>query len=147
MKPAPPPFEGTEVTTCTLRLSGRLSERVGALDLDEDLYLLVRAVVTSIEHVEADTGTIERRHKAKAVAIVPYDAVAGAALLTEATAEADRRFGIVTLFTPGNEPEPSESPDLPGPASIAKHPAAKRTARRAGPRGTRPAGPRTRNPK
>ena len=81
----------------TLKVAGSLAERVGALATGEELFVILRAVVTDVGHgIHADVMT--RQHKAATVLAVLLEPEQGARLLEEALVLADERFGIRDLF-------------------------------------------------
>jgi hypothetical protein len=103
-----PKFEGQQVKAAALKVSGRCDSRVGALGLDEEVYLVIKVVVAKISHGD-QSGIFTRTHDAKAVVIVPLERASGARILDEASALADERFGIANLFNelpPDDRPEP-----------------------------------------
>lgn len=105
MKTALPKFEGQQVKAARLKLAGRSDERVGALALDEEVYLIVRGVVRKVTHGD-ETGIFTRTHEVKASAAILLDRDQGARILDEAAMLADERFGIRNLFNDdGNEGE------------------------------------------
>ena len=103
MKARLPKFEGVAVEAATLRVSGSIGERVGALASGEELFVILRAVVTDVAHgVKADVMT--RQHRATTIVAVLLEPGQGARLLEEALVLADERFGIRDLFHPGDDP-------------------------------------------
>ena len=97
MKTRLPKFEGIPVEAATLRVAGALGERVGALASGEEVFIVLRAVVTDVTHgVHADVMT--RQHKATTVVAALLEPEQGARLLEEALVLADERFGIRDLF-------------------------------------------------
>lgn len=110
MKTKLPNFDGQHVKAARLKLSGKSDERVGALALDEEAYVIVRCVCTHVDHGDVD-GVLTRLHAMRATAVVLMDKGAGARMLDEASMLADERFGISNLFTQsegdGEEPPPA----------------------------------------
>jgi hypothetical protein len=109
MKTELPRFEGRKVQAATLRLTGKTRDRVGALSLDEEVFLIVRGTVSQIAHtdvVEGGADAFTRVHTLKASDIVLIEADQGAKMLDEAVMMAGERFGVRDLFhqDPG-EPE------------------------------------------
>ena len=106
MKTTLPKFEGRQVQAGTLRVTGRSREKVGALALDEEVFLIVRGTVSQIAHSEVSIDGAEifaRVHTVKANALQLVERAAGERMLDEATALADERFGVVNLFTQKDE--------------------------------------------
>jgi hypothetical protein len=104
MKTKLPRFEGREVQAATMSLTGRCRERIGALALDEEVYLIVRATVTKVAHHDGSgdqDGLFVRNHTVRAGAIMLLANGDGPRLLDEAAMLADERFGIQTLFRDG----------------------------------------------
>ena len=56
MKNQLPMFEGAPVNSANFRLSGKSAERVGSLDVGEEVFLTVKAYVSGVnpETTEAD---------------------------------------------------------------------------------------------
>lgn len=101
MKTNLPKFEGRQVLAGTLRVTGRTREHVGALALDEQVFLIVRGTVSQVAHSEVSidgADVFARVHTVKADALQLVDRAAGERMLDEATALADERFGVVNLF-------------------------------------------------
>ena len=88
-----------------MRVNGNVDERIGALASGEELFVILRAVVTDVAHgIRGEVMT--RQHKAKTVTAVLLEADQGARLLEEALVLADERFGIRDLFhTDDDQPE------------------------------------------
>ena len=105
MKTRLPKFEGVPVEAATLKVAGSLAERVGALATGEELFVILRAVVTDVGHgIHAEVMT--RQHKAATVVAVLLEPEQGARLLEEALVLADERFGIRDLFHTDPDPDP-----------------------------------------
>jgi hypothetical protein len=87
-------------------LTGHSDERVGALVNEEEIFLIVRAVVSNVDH--GNVGNVfTRTHKVKATSAILLDAEQGARILDEAAMLADERFGIQSLFNQADgESEP-----------------------------------------
>jgi hypothetical protein len=101
MKTALPKFEGRQVLAGSLRLTGKTRDKVGALALDEQVFLIVRGTVSQVAHSEVsiDGATVFARvHTVKADALMLLERDAGEKMLDEATMLADERFGVVNLF-------------------------------------------------
>ena len=97
MKTRLPKFEGVPVEASTLRVSGAIDERIGALASGEELFVIMRAVVVDVAHgIHGELMT--RQHKARTVTAVLLEPDQGARLLEEALVLADERFGIRDLF-------------------------------------------------
>ena len=106
MKTTLPKFEGQQVKAARLQVRGNSDERVGALANEEEVYLIVRGVVATVDH--GNVGNVfTRTHKVKATAAILLDRDQGARMLDEAAMLADERFGIQTLFNPGDNGESS----------------------------------------
>jgi hypothetical protein len=97
MKSHPPAFEGLDIAATSLKLTGKTGVRVGALDMGEPVYLMVKAYITRIGHAD-EGGLFTRSHDAKTADIAIVDADTGARMLDEALALSDERFGIRSLF-------------------------------------------------
>lgn len=98
MKTQLPKFEGSGVPKAArLRLTGKSDERVGALGLGEEVYLIISGVVSNVDH--GSVGNVfARTHKVKASAVVFLEREQGQRMLEEAAMLADERFGIQNLF-------------------------------------------------
>ena len=108
MKTALPLFEDMPVVSSTLRVSGKSVERVGSLDVGEEVFLIVRAYVSGVNHETTDIG-LERRHSLKAEELVIMPREDGARFLDEAHAMSDDRFGLQHLFaSSGIDPDTGE---------------------------------------
>lgn len=101
MKTQLPKFEGSGVPKAArLKLTGNSDERVGALALGEEVYLIIRGVVSNVDH--GSVGNVfARTHKVKASSVVFIDREQGERMLDEAAMLADERFGIRNLFAEG----------------------------------------------
>jgi hypothetical protein len=97
MKTALPKFEGQHVKAARMKISGHSDERIGALANEEEVYLIVRGVVATVDHGNVG-NVLTRTHKVKATAVILLDKDQGARLLDEAAMLADERFGIQSLF-------------------------------------------------
>lgn len=63
-----PIFESRRVEAAELKLTGKVDERIGSLDYDEEVYLIVRGRVSKITHAEikrdgAEVRPTARRHR------------------------------------------------------------------------------------
>ncbi len=85
------------VVSSNLRVSGKTEERVGALDVGEEVFLIVRGYVSGVNHESTDIG-LERRHSVKTEEIVIIQRQDGQRLLGEAQALSDERFGLQNIF-------------------------------------------------
>lgn len=90
-------FEGRPIDVGALKLTGSASERVGKLDMGEEVYVICRAIVGRIEHGKSKDGFV-RVHKADAVAMALIERDDGERMLSEGQALADERFGLAGLF-------------------------------------------------
>lgn len=107
MKTTMPTFEGRAVHAGALKLTGKADERIGSLDYDEEVYLLVRARITKVSHEEVTkdgVGLFARIHTANARSLVIVDPNDGERMLDEAAMLADERFGVASLFGGGDGP-------------------------------------------
>ena len=86
------------VVSSTLRVSGKSAERVGSLDVGEEVFLIVKAYVSGVNHETTDTG-LERRHTLKAEEMCIIGRDDGLRILEEGRALSDERFGISDLFS------------------------------------------------
>lgn len=101
MKTDLPRFEGRNVQVGSLRLTGKVHERVGALAKDEEVFLIVKGTVTEITHGDIRVNGADlygRKHTVKASALVLIERDQGGRMLDEATMLAGERFGVVDLF-------------------------------------------------
>lgn len=90
-------FEGAPVDGATLKVTGALGERVGQLARGEEVFVILRAVVTDVNHgIRGEL--LLRQHKAATVVAAMLEPDQGARLLEEALTLADERFGIRDLF-------------------------------------------------
>jgi hypothetical protein len=105
-----PEFEGHHPEQAALRLTGKVQERVGALGFGEEVYVVVRAIVTKVGHGTLDK-VFTRIHDAKATALYLVDPKDGERWLDEAALLSDERFGIQSLFGPDGEPPPPPDPN------------------------------------
>lgn len=104
MKPSLPEFEGETPKQARLKLTGHSDERVGALAKEEEFFLIVRGVVSNVDH--GNVGNVfTRTHKGKATSMILLDKDQGARILDEAAMLADERFGVPNLFNqdPGDD--------------------------------------------
>lgn len=113
MKTTMPKFEGRAVQMGALKLTGKADERIGSLDYDEEVYLLVRARVSKVSHEEVTkqgATFFARLHTANARSVVIVDPADGERMLDEAAMLADERFGVQSLFggPPKADPETGE---------------------------------------
>lgn len=92
-----PLFEDTPVAASDMRVSGRSTERVGSLDIGEEVFLVVKAHVAGVGHEATDIGLV-RRHKLVAEEMLLISADDGARFLDEARALSDDRFGLQAMF-------------------------------------------------
>jgi hypothetical protein len=102
LNPKLPKFEGEQPQAASLRLSGRSDERVGALAREEEVYLIVRAVVNKITHGD-ESGVLTRVHHARATTVILMERDQGERILDEATMLANEQFGIRDLFNQDGE--------------------------------------------
>jgi hypothetical protein len=92
-------FEGQMPKAARLKVSGHSDERVGELANDEEVYLIVKGVVSTVDHGHVG-NVFTRTHKVKATSVILMDRDQGARILDEAAMLADERFGIQSLFNP-----------------------------------------------
>lgn len=97
MKTTLPLFESAPVAASTLRLAGKSEERVGSMDVGEEVFLVVKAYVSGVGHETTEIG-LERRHTIKAEEIILISREDGARFLDEAHALSDDRFGLQHMF-------------------------------------------------
>ena len=103
-----PKFDGITVEASTLRATAHLSDRVGALRSGEEVFLILRAIVTDVTH-HPNAEAMCRVHKAATLTAAMLEPAQGARLLEEALELADERFGIRNLFNLDNPaPDPDE---------------------------------------
>jgi hypothetical protein len=93
-----PFFEGHEVSSATLAITGKLDANVGSFNMDEEVYLIVRGCVSDISHGKKK-GAILRKQKLESIAMVILDKEAGERMITEAAILADEKFGVSNLFS------------------------------------------------
>jgi hypothetical protein len=93
-------FGGRTVDAAVLRLTGTISELVGQLDPEEELFIVAKAVVGHIDHGNRGSGderSYTRTHKANLVRLFVLPRDQGERMLIEAKELADERFGIQSL--------------------------------------------------
>jgi hypothetical protein len=90
-------FEGRKVEAGALKLGGTVSDRVGHLELDEPVFMIIKGTVSNVSHGDVKE-TFTRLHKVRASAMVILEAEDGERMLDEAQMIADDRFGVENLF-------------------------------------------------
>jgi len=108
-------FEGRMIQAAALKVNGGVGEKVGTLDQDEEVYLIVKGHVSEITHGYMKS-TYTRMHKVSATRIVILDPADGSRMLEEALMLQDDRFGLAQLFNDGeraigHDPETGEIAD------------------------------------
>jgi hypothetical protein len=101
MKTQLPKIEGQPVHGAILKVSGQISEYVGALAKGEDVYFVGRGPVGALTFKDVD-GALVRLHVVKASSLVVLERKDGERMLTEGAMLSDERFGIQTLFNEGD---------------------------------------------
>ncbi len=99
-------FEGRRVQASKLMLNGSTTDRIGHMDLDEEIYLVVKARVASISHGETKvhkTDLFTRTQQGKIEQMFVVDRDEGEAMLSDAAQKADERFGVKNLFSGDDE--------------------------------------------
>lgn len=97
-------FEGHAVQAATLNLTGKTHERIGKMDIDEEIFLVVKARVEKVSHGDekiAKTDLFTRGHKAAITSMFVVNRDQGERMLNEAAMMADEAFGIESLFATG----------------------------------------------
>ena len=103
-----PRFEGRIVDAASLKLTGKATERVGALRDEEEVFLIVRGRVSKVSHGEATVNGADvylREHTVKADRMTIIDPDDGERMLSEATMLADEAFGLAGLFSKESGPD------------------------------------------
>jgi len=90
-------FEGHPVQASVLKVTGGASEKIGTLDQDEEVFLIVKGHVSQITHGYV-RETYTRLHKVVATDLVVLNRTDGMRMLDEAMALQDDRFGLQQLF-------------------------------------------------
>ncbi|MDE2101510.1 MAG: hypothetical protein KGL39_29970 [Patescibacteria group bacterium] len=104
MKTTLPRFEGTLPSGAVLKLSGGTEDRVGALALGEEVYIVCKGTVTGITHQNVK-DVFTRLHTVQPSALVLLERSDGERMLTEGQLLADERFGVDNLFKGDGEGE------------------------------------------
>lgn len=92
-----PAFEGRVPAAALVKLTGGADDRVGALNIGEEVFFVVKATVVGVTHGDVK-DTFTRQHKVQATRLVLVEREDGERILAEATAMADDRFGVANLF-------------------------------------------------
>lgn len=95
-------FEGRKVDAGAMKLSGSTSDRVGHLEMGEQIFLVVKGTVAGILHSDVK-DIFTRTHKIAASALVILEPEVGRRMLDEGQMIADERFGIENLFRQAEE--------------------------------------------
>lgn len=95
-------FEGRKVESSALKLSGSVADRIGHLDLEEQVFIIVKGTVAGVLHGDVK-DVFTRTHKVSASALVILDPGDGERMLDEAQMIADERFGVENLFRQAND--------------------------------------------
>ena len=96
-----PQFEGRQPLGAQVRLTGSSDQHVGALEMDETVYVLVRGHVTRVTHQDGKINGAEvfvRNHTVKASQVVLLDPEDGARMLDEAALLSEDAFGLAQMF-------------------------------------------------
>jgi hypothetical protein len=78
-----PSFEKNPVLAADLRITGKLEDRVGALNVGEEVFMVVRGAVLGVGHLQTDEGII-RTHTVRATDLILISADEGLQMLAEA---------------------------------------------------------------
>lgn len=108
-------FEGRHVQVGELRLLGVSTERIGHLDLDEEVLIVAKATVASVMHRDKSIARggepmFVRTHRASLSRFFIVPADQGEKWLAEGKALADERFGVqdILTWTEGQDGGPKE---------------------------------------
>jgi hypothetical protein len=96
-----PQFEGRQPLGAQVRLTGSSDQHVGALEMDETVYFVVKGHVTRISHQDGKISGAEvfvRNHTVKASQVILLDPNDGERMLDEAAMLSEDAFSLNQMF-------------------------------------------------
>ena len=107
-----PLFEGRQPLGAQVRLTGSSDQHVGALEMDELVFFVVKGHVTRITHQDGKINGAEvfvRNHTVKASQVILLDPKDGERMLSEAALLSEDAFSLEQMFkAAGVDPDTGE---------------------------------------